>query len=222
VPIATRTEVGVPLGGERSAQDCLRHLVPVASRHTLSTVARSTEESMSRLRGVLAALATPFTATGSVDEEALRRLVDRLIEDGVHAMIPCGSTGEFAALTHQERRRVTEIVIEQAAGRLSVVPQTGAMTTSEAIVHRHSIHRAPHRADHRRWSNGGYTRHHWTRVDNRHCAIPARPDRPIPGRLPVLNPHTSARSICRSDLPAIDHGAEAAATALKGRRPGCS
>jgi 4-hydroxy-tetrahydrodipicolinate synthase len=88
---------------------------------------------MTKLRGVLVALATPFTATDSVDEEALRRLVDRLIQDGVHAMIPCGSTGEFAALTHQERRRVTEVVIEQADGRLPVVPQTGAMTTSEAI-----------------------------------------------------------------------------------------
>jgi 4-hydroxy-tetrahydrodipicolinate synthase len=88
---------------------------------------------MDPLRGILVAIATPFTADGSVDENALRQMVDRLAGDGVHALIPCGSTGEFAALTHQERRRVVEIVIEQAAGRIPVVPQTGAMTTSEAI-----------------------------------------------------------------------------------------
>jgi 4-hydroxy-tetrahydrodipicolinate synthase len=88
---------------------------------------------MDRLRGVMAPVATPFTGDGSVDEKALRQLVDRLIEDGLHALIPSGSTGEFAALTHDERRRVAEIVIEQAAGRVPVVPHTGAMTTSEAI-----------------------------------------------------------------------------------------
>jgi 4-hydroxy-tetrahydrodipicolinate synthase len=88
---------------------------------------------MDPLQGILVAIATPFTADGSVDENALRQMVDRLAGDGVHALIPCGSTGEFAALTHQERRTVVEIVIEQAAGRIPVVPQTGAMTTSEAI-----------------------------------------------------------------------------------------
>jgi 4-hydroxy-tetrahydrodipicolinate synthase len=88
---------------------------------------------MDRLRGVMAPVATPFTGDGSVDEKALRQLVDRLIEDGLHALIPCGSTGEFAALTHDERRRVAEIVIDQAGGRVPVVPHTGAMTTSEAV-----------------------------------------------------------------------------------------
>jgi 4-hydroxy-tetrahydrodipicolinate synthase len=88
---------------------------------------------MDKLHGVIAAVATPFTGSGSVDEETLRRLVDRLIHDGVHALIPCGSTGEFAALTHEERRRVAEVVIAQAASRVPVVPHTGAMTTNEAI-----------------------------------------------------------------------------------------
>jgi len=88
---------------------------------------------MGTLRGVFAALVTPFTNTESVDEQGLRRLVDRLIEDGVHGLIPCGSTGEFASLTQQERRTVTEVVIDQAAGRVPVVPQTGAMTTREAV-----------------------------------------------------------------------------------------
>jgi 4-hydroxy-tetrahydrodipicolinate synthase len=88
---------------------------------------------MDRLSGVIAAVATPFTDGGSVDEGTLRQLVDRLIQDGVHALIPCGSTGEFAALTHEERRRVAEVVIAQADGRVPVVPHTGAMTTNEAI-----------------------------------------------------------------------------------------
>jgi 4-hydroxy-tetrahydrodipicolinate synthase len=88
---------------------------------------------MERLHGVIAAMATPFADDGSVDEKTLRELTDRLIDDGVHGLIPCGSTGEFAAMTHEERRQVTEVVIAQVAGRVPVVPHTGAMTTSEAI-----------------------------------------------------------------------------------------
>lgn len=88
---------------------------------------------MDALHGIIVAVVTPFTDDGSVDENTLRELVDRLVGDGAHGLIPCGSTGEFAALTHQERRRVVEIVIEQAAGRIPVVPQTGATTTSEAV-----------------------------------------------------------------------------------------
>ena len=70
------------------------------------------------LRGILSAMCTPFTPDGSrIDEEALRDLVDGTIEAGVHGLVPCGSTGEFAALTTDERRRATAIVLEQARGR---------------------------------------------------------------------------------------------------------
>jgi 4-hydroxy-tetrahydrodipicolinate synthase len=90
---------------------------------------------MTDLHGVLAALATPFTPGGqSVDEPALRALVERTLGGGVHGLVPCGSTGEFAALTPDERRAVVEIVIDQAAQRVPVVAHTGAMTTREAVA----------------------------------------------------------------------------------------
>lgn len=88
----------------------------------------------SSLRGVLVALATPFAADGSVDESRLRALVDRTIEGGVHGVVACGSTGEFSALTVDERRLVVETVVDQSARRVPVVAQTGSTSTAEAIV----------------------------------------------------------------------------------------
>ncbi|MGW0634966.1 dihydrodipicolinate synthase family protein [Nocardia salmonicida] len=86
-----------------------------------------------KLGGILAAVSTPFAADGSVDEGALRNHVDFLIENGLHGLVPGGSTGEFAALTLAERKRVNEVVIDQAAGRVPVAPQTGSTSTAEAI-----------------------------------------------------------------------------------------
>lgn len=83
--------------------------------------------------GVLAAVATPFDSDLNVDEARLRFLVDDLLADGVTGLVPVGSTGEFASLTSNERRRVAEVVIEQAGGRAPVVVHTGATTTKEAI-----------------------------------------------------------------------------------------
>ena len=79
-----------------------------------------------QLRGVLTALATPFTADGSVDEALLRKVVDRSIDGGVHGVVACGSTGEFSTLTVDERRMVVETVVDQAAERVPVIAQTGA------------------------------------------------------------------------------------------------
>jgi 4-hydroxy-tetrahydrodipicolinate synthase len=85
------------------------------------------------LKGVYSAVATPLTAEQDVDEAGLRALIDRTIDAGVHGLVPCGSTGEFSALTRAERERVVAVVIEQTAGRVPVVPQTGATSTREAI-----------------------------------------------------------------------------------------
>jgi 4-hydroxy-tetrahydrodipicolinate synthase len=87
----------------------------------------------SSLSGVLVALATPFAADSSVDESTLRALVDRTIDGGVHGVVACGSTGEFSALTVDERRLVVEIVVDQAAHRVPVIAQTGSTSTAEAI-----------------------------------------------------------------------------------------
>ena len=86
------------------------------------------------LSGVLVALATPFAADGSVDESRLRALVDRTIDGGVHGVVSCGSTGEFSALTGEERRLVVETVVDQTAHRVPVVAQTGSTSTTAAIA----------------------------------------------------------------------------------------
>lgn len=87
----------------------------------------------SQLSGVLTALATPFNADGRIDEPGLRALVERSITGGVDGVVACGSTGEFAALSSEERRLVVQTVVEQTAGRVPVVAQTGATSTAEAI-----------------------------------------------------------------------------------------
>jgi 4-hydroxy-tetrahydrodipicolinate synthase len=86
-----------------------------------------------QLHGVLTALATPFTADGQIDVPQLRFLVDRSIDGGVGGVVACGSTGEFAALSTDERRLVVETVVEHTAGRVPVIAQTGATSTAEAI-----------------------------------------------------------------------------------------
>jgi 4-hydroxy-tetrahydrodipicolinate synthase len=83
-------------------------------------------------RGVLPALVTPFR-DGQVDEDAFVRLVERQIKGGVHGLVPVGTTGESATLSHDEHRRVIELCIKTAAGRVPVVAGTGSNSTDEAI-----------------------------------------------------------------------------------------
>lgn len=84
--------------------------------------------------GILPALITPFTADASeVDHEGLAHVVDALVAAGVNGLTPCGSTGEFVTLTNSERRAVVETTIEAAAGRVPVVPHTGALSTAETV-----------------------------------------------------------------------------------------
>lgn len=84
-------------------------------------------------RGSYTVMVTPFNASSELDEPALRRLVDWQIERGTHGLIPLGSTGEFLSLTHAERSRVAEIVVEQAAGRVPVLVGSAAEWTDEAV-----------------------------------------------------------------------------------------
>lgn len=85
------------------------------------------------LHGILTALIAPFTSDGALYEDGLKNLVERSIAGGVNGLVTCGSTGEFSAMTHEERKRVVEIVVQAAAGRVPVVAQTGATTACEAI-----------------------------------------------------------------------------------------
>src|SRR5687767_4417899 len=86
------------------------------------------------LRGCGTALVTPFSPDGSVDEKALRALVDWQITEGIHFLVPCGSTGEAATLTPAEHRRVVEIVVDQAAGRVPICAGAGSNDTQRAIA----------------------------------------------------------------------------------------
>src|SRR5687768_17648286 len=83
--------------------------------------------------GVGTALITPFTANGEVDEAALRRLVRRQIDAGVHFLVPCGTTGETPTLSAAERRRVVELVLKAADGQVPVMAGAGGYDTQEVV-----------------------------------------------------------------------------------------
>jgi 4-hydroxy-tetrahydrodipicolinate synthase len=82
--------------------------------------------------GAFSALITPFR-DGAVDERALRELVEWQIQAGIDGLVPCGSTGESATLTHAEHEQVIKLVIEQARRRVPVIAGTGSNATAEAI-----------------------------------------------------------------------------------------
>ncbi|MBS0334484.1 MAG: 4-hydroxy-tetrahydrodipicolinate synthase [Proteobacteria bacterium] len=83
-------------------------------------------------KGVLPALVTPFR-DGAVDEKAFVALVERQIAGGVHGLVPVGTTGETSTLSHDEHRRVVELCVQTAAGRVPVVAGAGSNSTEEAI-----------------------------------------------------------------------------------------
>ncbi|HYB98836.1 MAG TPA: 4-hydroxy-tetrahydrodipicolinate synthase [Candidatus Limnocylindrales bacterium] len=82
-------------------------------------------------RGTYTALVTPFR-DGAIDEEALRRLIDEQIAAGIEGIVPCGSTGESATLSHDEHEQVIKLSIQQARGRIKVMAGTGSNNTAEA------------------------------------------------------------------------------------------
>ena len=84
-------------------------------------------------QGSFVALITPFK-DGKVDEDAFRAFVDWQIEEGTDGLIPCGTTGESATLSHDEHMRVIEVCLEVADGRVPVVAGTGSNSTEEAIM----------------------------------------------------------------------------------------
>ena len=83
-------------------------------------------------RGSMVALVTPFK-DDRVDEPALKRLVEFHIAGGTSAVVPCGTTGESATLSHEEHERVVELVVQAARGHIPVIAGTGSNNTREAI-----------------------------------------------------------------------------------------
>src|SRR5262245_58552566 len=84
--------------------------------------------------GVMPAIPRPFTDDGrEVDVEALRRVVRHVVDGGVHGIMTTGGTGEFPHLSRDERRLVTEVVVSEAAGGVTIFAGTSACATREAI-----------------------------------------------------------------------------------------
>ncbi len=87
-----------------------------------------------QFKGVYTALITPFTKTGAVDEQAFQEFIEWQIGQGVHGLVPCGTTGESPTLSHEEHNRVISLCVEAAAGRVPVIAGTGSNSTDEAVM----------------------------------------------------------------------------------------
>src|SRR6187551_3035398 len=85
-----------------------------------------------KFTGSFTALVTPFK-NGALDEAAFRGLVGWQIDQGSHGLVPVGTTGESPTLSHDEHKRVVELCIEAAAGRVPVIAGAGSNSTAEAI-----------------------------------------------------------------------------------------
>jgi 4-hydroxy-tetrahydrodipicolinate synthase len=95
-----------------------------------------------KLEGTYTALVTPFRSDGELDLDALTALVEWQIESGVDGLVPCGSTGEAATLSHAEHTRVVQHVVEVASGRVPVIAGTGSNSTTEALTLTHQAREA--------------------------------------------------------------------------------
>ncbi len=92
------------------------------------------KKNSTRFHGVFTALVTPMKANGDVHALKLERFVDHQIRQGIHGLIPLGSTGEFYALTPAERQQVIEVTLAAAAGRVPVVAGANASSTREVVA----------------------------------------------------------------------------------------
>src|SRR3989338_8644576 len=84
-------------------------------------------------KGSFVAIVTPFK-DGKIDERAYADLIEFQIEEGTNGIVPCGTTGESATLSHKEHERVVELTVEIANKRVPVIAGTGSNSTSEAIM----------------------------------------------------------------------------------------
>lgn len=83
-------------------------------------------------QGAFTALVTPFK-NGGIDQDAYRELIEWQIEQGIDGLVPCGTTGEAATMTHEEQGEVIRICVEQAKGRVPVIAGAGSNNTKEAV-----------------------------------------------------------------------------------------
>ena len=96
-----------------------------------------------KLRGVIVPILTPLTPSEAVDVRSLRRLVNYLVDNGVHGLWAAGTTGEFAALDEDARRLVIETAAEEAAGRVPVIGNVAAPATRATAAAAAALHDCP-------------------------------------------------------------------------------
>lgn len=87
---------------------------------------------MAIFRGAFVAIVTPFQ-DGELDEQGLKDLIEFQIENGTHGIVPCGTTGESATMSHDEHHRVVELTIKTIKGRVPVLAGTGSNSTAETL-----------------------------------------------------------------------------------------
>ena len=86
------------------------------------------------LKGVIAAIATPFDEKGRLDIEALKKLTHYVVDGGVHGIMTTGGTGEFPHLLREEKKLITQTVVEAVQGRIPIIAGTAACSTMEALL----------------------------------------------------------------------------------------
>jgi 4-hydroxy-tetrahydrodipicolinate synthase len=92
--------------------------------------------------GVGTALVTPFTSAGALDEAGVRRLARRQIDEGIHFLVPCGTTGESPTLSEDERTRIVQICVEESRGKVPVLAGAGGYDTREVVHAARQMERA--------------------------------------------------------------------------------
>jgi 4-hydroxy-tetrahydrodipicolinate synthase len=162
------------------------------------------------LRGSLVAIITPFR-NGTLDEKAFRDLIEWQIANGTDGIVPCGTTGESATLTHEEHKRVVELTVEVVKRRVPVIAGTGSNSTDEAIEF--TRHAKSAGADAALLISPYYNKPTQEGLYRHHKAIADAVDLPqvlynIPGRTAVnMTPQTVARLAQLRNIIGIKEGA---------------
>lgn len=105
------------------------------------TKKNSRKSSKKDIRGAIVAIVTPFK-DGKIDEDGLKELIEWQIKSGTHCVVPCGTTGESATMSHEEHMRVVELTVATVNGRVPVIAGTGSNSTSETIMLTHHAKKA--------------------------------------------------------------------------------
>ncbi len=97
------------------------------------TKKNSKQSSKKEIGGAIVAIVTPFK-DGKLDEDGLKALIEWQIKAGTHCIVPCGTTGESATMSHEEHMRVVELTVETVRGRVPVIAGTGSNSTTETVM----------------------------------------------------------------------------------------